>query len=749
MKSQNYSLCRTRSLLIFFLSVMPVYLLAQEKTLNEMTIEELMDVEVVTGSLTSLTASKIPVSLTTITSDDITATPARNIADLIEIYVPGALWLNHTSPRIGIRGVIMDRNYKLLLLVNGKDMNQKGAQGATLEISNWDLNDIECIEIIRGSGSVTYGPGAIAGIINIITKTAITSKGISIGAEDIFSYNSKGVFTSVGYTGKKFNLYAYGSLRYTDGYKNADYFAIDPNTGVSGYINPFQGAGVMPLLGDNLEKSQVKLHFDVNMLNEWRLWARYTNSDQPALFRQKMTLAVGKWVPVWFTGQKGIVTVLENNHAFNENISLKSDVSFNSQNYYDYWVTRPLVPYDSGGFNSPYGLGNIVYDFSESHILLSAIMNIKQANEKHKYAFGASYSFDKFRPGWGNDKMYMLSNDYKIPDGRYIEDMIADGFNTNTISFFSECNFEFHPLANLLLSARIDKNKYSTFFFSPRIGLISELGKYNTLKLTWQRAVRMNTVEELYKEHFFNNEANPEVLNSFELMFNSLLTGNFLINASVSYNWGKMVGFVYDPVTIKGETKPIGDLKYFTFEVEVKYRLEKFTIGVNHSYVKQIRWENANGITSQGISYADYNINGLLSTGNDLNNWANNSTKVFANIELPYRLTLHADGEIFWKWKGYQDAILMYNAKYNNIDPAWDALNDQLDAENFAGTDIKVNVSVSKYFPKIKSKLSIYGMNLLGSKRYSYSSGERYNYPSRLMWVNEPAAVGVKINCTF
>jgi len=728
---------------------MPVYLLAQEKTLSEMTIQELMNVEVVTGSLTSLTTSKIPVSLTTITSEDIAVTPARNIADLIEIYVPGALWLNHTSPRIGIRGVIMDRNYKLLMLVNGKDMNQKGAQGATLEIGNWDLNDIERIEIIRGPGSVTFGPGAIAGIINIITKSAITSKGISMGVEDNFSYNSKGAYSCLGYTGKKFNLYAYGSLHYTSGYKNADYFAIDPNTGIAGYLDPSQGAGVMPLLGDNQGKPQIKLHFDANLLNEWRLWVRYTNSDQPALFRQKMALAAGEKVPVWFTGQKGFVTVLENNHAFNQYISLKSGVSFNSQSYYDYWVTRPLIPYDSGGFNSPHGPGNIVYDFSESHILLSSLMNVKQANEKYKYAIGASYSFDSYGPGWGKNKMYMLSNDYKIPDGRYIEDLIADGFNANTISFFSECNFGFHPLANVLLSARMDKNKYSKFFFSPRIGLISEVGKNNTFKLTWQRSVRMNTAEELYKEHYFNNMANPEVLNSFEFMYNSLLTENFLINASVSCNWGKMIGFVYDPATIKGETKPIGDLKYFTIEVEVKYKLEKFTIGVNHSYVKQISWENASGISSQGISYADYNINGLLSKGNNLNNWANNSTKVFTNIELPYHLTLHADGVIFWNWEGYGDAKLMYDAKYSNNDPAWDTLNSQLDAENFANTDVKLNVSLSKYIPKIKSTVSAYGINLLGCKRYSYSSGEKYNYPSRLMWVNEPAAVGIKINVNF
>ncbi len=750
MKSKNCNIVFNTILsLIFLWSVFSTYLLAQEKTLEEMTIEELMNVQVVTGSLISRTTFKIPVSLTTITSEDIAVTPARNIADLIEIYVPGALWLNHTSPRIGIRGVIIDRNYKFLMLVNGKNMNQKGAQGATLELGNWDLNDIERIEIIRGPGSVTYGPGAIAGIINIITKTATTSNGVSIGVEDNFTYNSKGGYASFGFSGKDFNLYTYGSLRFTEGYKNADYFEVDQNTGVAGYLNTSDGNGVMPILGDNLGRPQIKLHFDLNFLNEWRVWARYTNSDQPALFRQKMTLAAGEQVPVWFTGQKGIVGVLENNHSFSENISVKSNISYKSENYYDYWVTKSLLHFDEGGFNSPHGAGNIVYAFSESEIFLSSIINIAQKDEKYKYALGVSYSYNIYGSGWGNDKMYMLSNDYKSPDGRYIEDIITDGFNTNTISFFSECNFEFHPLANLLISARMDKNNFSKYFFSPRVGLISEIDKENIVKLIWQRSVRMNTGEELYKGHLYNTKANPEVLNCFELMYNTLPKKNILINVSASYNWGEMLGFVYDPATIKGETKPIGNLKYFTFEAEAKYKFEKFTFGINHSFVKQLSWENAAGITSQGISYSDYQSNGLLSTGNDLNNWANNSTKLFANFELPYQFTFHADGQFFWKWNGYKDVQLMYDVKYGDSNPAWSTLKSILNDENFAGTDVKINLSISKYFPQINSTVSVYGINLLGSKRYSYSSGEKYNYPSRLMWVNDPAAFGIKINVTL
>ena len=108
-------------------------------------------------------------------------TPARNIYDLIEVYVPGAIWMIHEEgPHMGIRGIIVNRNYKYLLLLNGRNLNNKGHFGAKSELEAWDLNDIERIEIIRGPGSVTYGPGAVGGVINIITYSTNNQTGVCI-----------------------------------------------------------------------------------------------------------------------------------------------------------------------------------------------------------------------------------------------------------------------------------------------------------------------------------------------------------------------------------------------------------------------------------------------------------------------------------------------------------------------------------------------------------------------------------------
>jgi len=90
------------------------------KDLFDMSLTELMDIEVyVPGSITAKDPFKVPASITVITAEDIARTPARNLLDLIEIYVPGALYMNPSvGPVPGFRGIIADRPYKFLVNVN-------------------------------------------------------------------------------------------------------------------------------------------------------------------------------------------------------------------------------------------------------------------------------------------------------------------------------------------------------------------------------------------------------------------------------------------------------------------------------------------------------------------------------------------------------------------------------------------------------------------------------------------------------
>jgi outer membrane receptor for ferrienterochelin and colicin len=137
------------SILLFVVYVPP--LIAAEKAelgSFDMSLEELLATDVSMGPLTSMELSKIPSAITIITREEIEKTPARNILDLLEVYVPGLMLFNDQNggPTIKIRGLGI-RNYKTLLLLNGRPVNQKAFWGSVIELRNWDMNDIERIEV--------------------------------------------------------------------------------------------------------------------------------------------------------------------------------------------------------------------------------------------------------------------------------------------------------------------------------------------------------------------------------------------------------------------------------------------------------------------------------------------------------------------------------------------------------------------------------------------------------------------------
>ena len=84
---------KKRFLLLFFIGILfsntNQYLFAQipdtlkAKDLIYLSFEELMNVKIDIGTLTGIEQSKLPLSLTTITEEDIRHTPARNIINNI------------------------------------------------------------------------------------------------------------------------------------------------------------------------------------------------------------------------------------------------------------------------------------------------------------------------------------------------------------------------------------------------------------------------------------------------------------------------------------------------------------------------------------------------------------------------------------------------------------------------------------------------------------------------------------------
>ena len=117
-----------------------------------------------------------------ITRDDIRCLPARDVADLLEmvggvdVRPRGA---NGVQTDISIRG---SSNEQVLILVDGFSVNdpQTGHHNMDLPVN---LDDIDRIEVLKGAGAWIYGHNAMAGVINIITRTP---RGFSSGGSAEF-----------------------------------------------------------------------------------------------------------------------------------------------------------------------------------------------------------------------------------------------------------------------------------------------------------------------------------------------------------------------------------------------------------------------------------------------------------------------------------------------------------------------------------------------------------------------------------
>ncbi len=150
-----------------------------------------LDSVVVSAGRLPFSFSNLTRTVTVLTSKDIKHLPVDNITDVLE-YIAGV-----DLQQRGIEGVQADVSIRggtfnqTLILINGIKVSdpQTGHFNLNLPIS---IDDVQRIEVLKGQGSKIYGPDALSGVINIITKKNLGNyvKLKIIGGENSF-YNAE------------------------------------------------------------------------------------------------------------------------------------------------------------------------------------------------------------------------------------------------------------------------------------------------------------------------------------------------------------------------------------------------------------------------------------------------------------------------------------------------------------------------------------------------------------------------------
>jgi iron complex outermembrane receptor protein len=190
--------------------------------LKQLSIEELVDVDVTTASRRIERLADVAAAITVIRSEDLRRMGVMTLAQALRLA--GHTHVSQTSgPQYAItaRGFSISTANKMLVLIDGRTVYSPVFAGVFWETQDLSLVDVDRIEVIRGPGGSIWGANAVNGVINVISKRATETKGtlvnVSAGSSVLGPYTVR----HGGRIGSGGAYRAYAKIRFEDSHQLA------------------------------------------------------------------------------------------------------------------------------------------------------------------------------------------------------------------------------------------------------------------------------------------------------------------------------------------------------------------------------------------------------------------------------------------------------------------------------------------------------------------------------------------------
>jgi outer membrane receptor for ferrienterochelin and colicins len=490
-------------LTIFFLFVLPAA--AQEKTkdLTQLSLEDLMNVEVYSASKHMQRTSDAPSSVTVVTADEIQRYGYRTLADILESVRGFYITYDRDYGFVGVRGFgrLGDSNNRILVLIDGHRINDNvfGEPYLGTEFLV-DVDLIDHVEIIRGPSSSLYGTDAFFAVINVITRKREQMRGfeLSFAGASFGTYRGRasygGRFRGIDmmFSGTFYN--SYGPLLFFPEFNSpASNFGITRNTDyessqhILGTVN-FHGFTVQELFSAR-DKGVPTAYYG-------------------ALFNDPQTQNIDRhqYIDVSY------------HHAIGDKWNLTARTS------YDHATLRAPVAYATGLPDGSTTLDTYSFQGSWSDTEVDLSRNFF---EKHQVTLGTEII----------DNLRQNQEDYTELGNIFV------AVPASSVIWALYGQDEFAITHNLNLSAGIRYDQYSGFggTTNPRLGLIYHLARATTLKLLYGTAFRAPEPFELKPDYgaFYDNnlQLRPETIRSVEGVVEQGLGTHFTLSGSLFRNW--------------------------------------------------------------------------------------------------------------------------------------------------------------------------------------------------------------------
>ncbi len=204
------------------------YTLAVDEILS-IPKKQSFDQEIVSASKKAESLFTAPLAASVLTYEEIKASGATNIMEAIRL-IPGVIVRQMTNgvynihlrgmdwlPHIAEEDVLAGVSRLALVMIDGRPVYNYVLGSTYWETLPISISDVERIEVIRGPAASLYGPNAVTGVINIITKEIQEDGAYAIVNTQVGSYNTNILNGALGYQpNSKFNVMVSANREYRE-----------------------------------------------------------------------------------------------------------------------------------------------------------------------------------------------------------------------------------------------------------------------------------------------------------------------------------------------------------------------------------------------------------------------------------------------------------------------------------------------------------------------------------------------------
>lgn len=481
----------------------------------------------------------------------------------------------------GWKQVIIRGNYnpdsfvfdKYKLYIDGTDVGSS-LYSTSYYYLDFPIELIDKIEILRGSASSIYGPGAFSGAINVITKISKSNEATTffatagsygytkagfiqqikignwnIGLDGYHQYSNKKIQVDESFVDEKETAYTRSEYNSLEGFK-------DYSVGITTFS----------------ENTSIKGRY------------KHTKTDNFYGMLEFIEPVLGGYQ----INESGVLEI-KNLTKLNKNISLETKTGLN---YY-------LFSFDSTIYNNLSDSG-IKVRFNPTYSQLDSYISLDlkgKAFKDHTWLIGSEYKKAKtLENSFGttyrdeNDGPTILSSTLEYLDGNY--GFIKGDIDQSIKSIYIQDIYSVNKDMDISFNARIDEYSLFDKMLSYRVGSVYRLNDNNILKAVYGRSLRAPSYIEAYQAEqqglkAGNPNLKPETIDTYELAY-TYKKENTVLRTNIFYSILKdVIDFIDgEPSDFEGDYANHKKRKAGGFESELMYSFKNGAeLMTNFSYV--------------------------------------------------------------------------------------------------------------------------------------------------------------------